>query len=384
MTARPPAALLVAGLLVAAAGPAAAEYALRDLEEVPVERLLETCERRLEAEPDDAQAHYVLARLSALAYHLRRTALKARVYAGEGGRLRFQTPYALEGGDPAATGGAGARRDDVPPDEAEAISGYLDRAIEHYRAATRLAPEDAKSHLGLAWCLEQAEEPAEAAREYRRAFEAAREAGDSYVAEEAGHMLIRLLEAEGGRGEEVEALREAIAALPPYPITPIVVPLDDGAGFADLLGDRAVRFDLRGHGEPRRWRWVSPRAGLLCWDPAGTGRVTSGRQLFGTRTFWVFWDHGYAALAALDDDRDGWLAGAELSGLALWRDADQDGVSDRGEVRPLAAWGVAGLAVRPSEPPRGGPRGWSHPSGVRLADGRRRASYDWLAEPAGE
>lgn len=104
---------------------------------------------------------------------------------------------------------------------------------------------------------------------------------------------------------------------------PIVLSLRAGA-VLDLLAPAAqVRFDLD-----------------------GTGRVTSGRQLFGNVIWWMFWESGYQALAALDDDHDGWLQGRELAGLVLWFDRNQNGISDPGEVIPIEQAGVEALAAR--------------------------------------
>src|SRR6188508_2586402 len=109
----------------------------------------------------------------------------------------------------------------------------------------------------------------------------------------------------------------------PRAISPIVVPLFRDATVNDLLDDTArITFDLDGFG-PRTWTWVTPDAGWLVFDPRETGRITSGLQLFGNVTFWLFWDTGYDALRALDDDGDGRLRGDELVGLAIWRDVNR-------------------------------------------------------------
>jgi hypothetical protein len=87
---------------------------------------------------------------------------------------------------------------------------------------------------------------------------------------------------------------------------------------------------------------------------------------------------GYAALAALDDDGDGRLAGKELKGIAAWRDVNQDGKCDPGEVRSLASLGIVGL-----------PTSWSSrsgaslvsPDGLKLRDGRVLPTYDWITAP---
>jgi hypothetical protein len=58
----------------------------------------------------------------------------------------------------------------------------------------------------------------------------------------------------------------------------------------------------------------------------------------------LFWSNGYEALRALDDNGDGELRGAELRKLAIWRDRNQNGVSEKGEVSPLTAHGIAALS----------------------------------------
>ena len=66
--------------------------------------------------------------------------------------------------------------------------------------------------------------------------------------------------------------------------------------------------------------------------------------MFGSVTFWLFWDNGYQAMRALDDDGDGRLAGQELAGLAIWQDRNGNGAAEPGEVKSLASWGIASLS----------------------------------------
>ena len=92
----------------------------------------------------------------------------------------------------------------------------------------------------------------------------------------------------------------------------------------------------------------------------------------------MFFEDGYSALDALDDNDDGWLAGAELEGLALWRDANRNGVSDAGEVETLAARGVVALATSAD-----GLDGISlkRSNGVVLRDARTLPTFDWVTSP---
>jgi hypothetical protein len=230
---------------------------------------------------------------------------------------------------------------------------------------------------------------------YLRAFEAARTADarltamplpglSSLVSYEAASSWVRLVEARGAKPSERTALEETKAHLarlknlPRASITPIVFPLDRARPLASLLSGRTVRFDLDGDREVERRPWVNGDTGILVWDPRARGTIRSGRQLFGSVTWWMFWPTGYDALDALDDDRDGALTGGELAGLAVWCDADGDGHSDPAEVRPVAELGIAAIATRAPDRADGCP---ANRRGLRLANGRILPTYDWIVAP---
>lgn len=203
------------------------------------------------------------------------------------------------------------------------------------------------------------------------------------ISHEAGTAYLRLVAeasvpAADADTEAVEKGLAIVKAIPRGEVTPIIFPLDAPRPLHALLSDRAATFDLDGDLHAERWSWVRPDTAILVWDPAATGTITSGRQLFGSVSWWMFWTDGYHSLDALDDDRDGELRGAELAGLAVWRDATGNGVSEPGEVVPLATVGITGLATRATITADGCP---AHPQGVRLRDGRMLPSYDWIAEP---
>jgi hypothetical protein len=88
------------------------------------------------------------------------------------------------------------------------------------------------------------------------------------------------------------------------------------------------------------------------------------------------WRNGYVALSALDDNNDGKISGTELKGLALWRDANGNGVSDPGEVKPVTEWQIVALTYRNK---RHG-KDWVAPRGVTFADGETQPTYDWNVE----
>ena len=161
-------------------------------------------------------------------------------------------------------------------------------------------------------------------------------------------------------------------------ITPVLVTFQGCASLDELVTpDLAVPFDLDGDYVDELWPWLAPGTGWLVWDPKHRGEITSGRQLFGSASGWLFFEDGYRVLDALDDDRDGELRGPELAGIAVWFDRDSDGVSDRGEVVPVEALGIVALATRATE--RIG-ASLGNPGGLELADGRILPTYDWVLE----
>ena len=113
-------------------------------------------------------------------------------------------------------------------------------------------------------------------------------------------------------------------------------------------------------------------------DRAGKGEITSGLQLFGNVTFWLFWENGYAALAALDDDGDGTLRGDELKGLAIWHDRNGNGVSEPGEAKPLPEHGITAVSCRSERDACHPDRIAFSPRGVTFRDGTTRPTFDLI------
>jgi len=92
----------------------------------------------------------------------------------------------------------------------------------------------------------------------------------------------------------------------------------------------------------------------------------------------MFWRKGYEALAALDDDGNGWLEGKELDGIFVWHDKNSNGVSERGEVLPLSRFGIIRISVKATN--RIGETLFN-PKGIQLSDGTFLPTYDWVSKP---
>jgi hypothetical protein len=273
------------------------------------------------------------------------------------------------------------------------IEQYADRAAElglssPYKLEKVDEPEAKlkrqwlKSALGRYHCAYAATYTKDAALEHRPI------AGIQYlVSYEAIAGYRRVIDLLGGPDEkqkkvlaEMDRHMKKLQALPMGAITPIVFSFEAHSGLSDLIDERAaVAFDLDGMQRGAKWLWVKPGTALLVWDPRRTGQITSGKQLFGSVTWWLMPGDGYRALDLLDDNRDGELSGAELAGLSAWFDTNVNGVSEIGEVVPLDELPITALSTRATSRE---PLGLSNTTGMKLRDGSTAPTYDWFAESA--
>jgi hypothetical protein len=372
----------------------------------PVDRIVKNTEARLAQKPDDLELRYELARVHYLAFALKKGTLGAFVPKGEEATADKVASRMFQGWS-----------DKKEPEL------NMAQAIQHAASAAKLFqevleknPKHTMANLGYASLLDQfateaansplKEEPAALAKRdrptirkhYATAFDEAWKKDqsatsqdvdglNSFVSYEAAKSYLRNASVDEPKltAEEKETARrmsdaiKKLDALPRGPITPLVFSFEPAESIDALLAPEVtVDFDLRGFGLKERWPWLRPGAGVLVWDPANEGRITSARQMFGSYSWQLFWRNGFEALAALDDNQDGWLRGAELEGIGLWFDRNQNAISDDGEVTPLSALGVAALAC--TAPEAEGP----HPLnrlGVEMRDGRVLPLWDWVTSP---
>jgi hypothetical protein len=345
-----------------------------ETEKVPVARLAANIEKQIQEKPKDVSLRYALARLHSMAYALRSDQCDMD--------KRYNSPF------------FGYMNTDHPPEQVvtagdarteQEAKEQLQRAIGEYQKALDLDTNHLPSRLGLGWCLDQAGDKKTALDHYRKALALAWDLenkngvglGRSMTEEIAGYML-PLLDPKADAAEiaKIKGYQRTMAGKP-RAVTPLVIPLQSDTPLEQLVDPNlGVLFDLDGSGLDRRWGWITPKAAWLVFDHDGRGEITSGLQLFGSVTFWVFWKNGYHALASLDDDGDGVLRGDELKGLTLWQDANGNGLSEPGELKPLAAWGITALSCRYETHATGIP---FSPRGVVFQDGSTRPSYDWIA-----
>jgi len=373
---------MVTVVLVVLVAPLSAIYMRSDARQVPVDRLVTNLEREAKAQPKDPQLQINLARLYAMAYALKTDELPATTAPGS----KVEVPYYSPGASQVANAVAPARS----AEHAAAAARHLKSAIQHYDTAIALAPDNTTARLGRGWVLQQAGDTARAIEDFRRVIAVAWPQEDKikmlmpsqrFITQEAIEYLLPLLDQKRDAAEIQDLLsKQTSLRNRPRAITPIAIPLDDDATLSEIVDRRGrVQFDADGSGFDREWTWITPRAGWLVYDADGRGTITSALQLFGGVTFWLFWNNGYEALAALDDNGDGSLASGELRRLAIWRDANANGRADDGEVRPLAAHGVTALSFEHDVVDAGiasGDLAAVAPRGATFAGGRTRPTYD--------
>lgn len=387
--------------------------------DVPVARLIANVTPYVKEHPNDAQGYYVLGRIHSLAFV--QTDAKVRVVT-KAERAARTVPATPPSNDPAnalpefphQSVLVGQYQKKVAALKAEERTHLLE-SIRNYQKATQLAPKEGLYWLGLGWMLEQAvnaqanngpapEEitvnaPAwrlQALAAYRHAYQLNIKGdlkkpyfgvgADTNISQEAAEGSLRLYKEQPLTPEQKREQQELTANVQKlshigHAITPIIFPMNGAASLSQLVNTRrTVRFDLAGDGKSRAWPWVTPDTGFLVWDPAHTGHITSGRQLFGSATWWMFWRNGYQALQALDNNHDGWLTGRELEGIAVWRDANSNGVCDKGEVTPIAQLGITSIATQSAGTEQGMP---ANPNGLRRTNGTFLPTYDWTPKSSG-
>jgi hypothetical protein len=132
---------------------------------------------------------------------------------------------------------------------------------------------------------------------------------------------------------------------------PLVLDLDgDGIETIGINTAAPIRFDHNADGIATGTGWIASDDAFLVMDRDGNGSIDTGRELFGDSTALTAGGtavDGFAALAQEDTAADGRVDAldARFADLRLWRDLNQDGVSQAGELFSLESQNVASLNV---------------------------------------
>ncbi|WP_234416491.1 calcium-binding protein, partial [Xanthomonas fragariae] len=127
----------------------------------------------------------------------------------------------------------------------------------------------------------------------------------------------------------------------------------DGDGIETLAASYGVLFDHDGDGVKTGTGWVSSHDGLWVLDRNGNGVIDNGGELFGADTVLANGQKatsGFEALRGLDSNGDGVFNrfDSSFSQVRIWRDLNQDGISQAVELSTLESVGVASIELTPS------------------------------------
>jgi Bacterial Ig-like domain len=126
-------------------------------------------------------------------------------------------------------------------------------------------------------------------------------------------------------------------------ITPVTIDLN-GDGQIDYS---QILMDVNDDGVADQTAWVGANDGVLVWDKNHDGQITDASQYEFSRYGGATDLTGLAA--GFDSNRDGVFSAADTSfaEFAVWKDTNQNGVSDAGEVLTLSSLGITSISLEP-------------------------------------
>ena len=127
---------------------------------------------------------------------------------------------------------------------------------------------------------------------------------------------------------------------------PLVLDLDgDGIGILPI-SESDVFFDMSADGTLNHVSWIDETDAFLARDLNGNGLIDDARELFGSQTDGTS-RSGFDALLKLDANADGRIDASDplFTSLLVWRDANVDGMTQDGELKPLAHYKITSLPV---------------------------------------
>ncbi|MGY8872806.1 MAG: SdrD B-like domain-containing protein, partial [Pseudomonadales bacterium] len=124
---------------------------------------------------------------------------------------------------------------------------------------------------------------------------------------------------------------------------PIVVDLD-GDGVQTLSVEAGTSFDMDNDGSADSTGWISGSDAFIVHDANGNGVIDNRSEMFGGDNT----GDGFRKLAAFDTNGDGVidLSDDAFAQLQVWQDANENGITDAGELSSLADAGLAELDVQ--------------------------------------
>lgn len=136
-----------------------------------------------------------------------------------------------------------------------------------------------------------------------------------------------------------------------YPRDPLALDLDgDGIETLGAADATAILFNHNGDNIANGSGWLKPDDGWLVLDRNGNGTIDDGSELFGVNTQkspGVLATSGFDALSALDANSDGVFnsSDAQFANVRVWRDLNQDGISQANELASLTDLNITAISL---------------------------------------
>ncbi|WP_367154194.1 hypothetical protein [Methylomonas sp. HYX-M1] len=129
---------------------------------------------------------------------------------------------------------------------------------------------------------------------------------------------------------------------------------NDGLETTGIDTANPIYFDHDADGVKTATGWVSADDAFLVLDKNANGSIDNGRELFGdafVKNNGHLASDGFDALSDLDSNGDGVVdaSDTQFANLRLWRDLNQDGVSQTNELFTLGSLNIAAITVGSTE-----------------------------------
>ncbi len=129
---------------------------------------------------------------------------------------------------------------------------------------------------------------------------------------------------------------------------PLILDLDGNGIQTTNAATNGIHFDHDANGFAEATGWINADDAFLAFDRNGNGTIDTGNELFGDQTALrsgAKAASGLQALAEWDSNRDGQIDAADnrFAHLRVWRDLNQDGISQTDELQTLTDAGIASI-----------------------------------------
>ena len=165
--------------------------------------------------------------------------------------------------------------------------------------------------------------------------------------------------------------------------SPIIIDFNRNGKIETSALSGSLHFDHDRNGFAEQSGWAAVDDGLLALDLDGNGQIDHGGELFGNQTLLSDGSrakNGFEALKQYDSNGNGKIDAGDAvwQKLKIWRDANQDGYTDEGELVDLDGAGIKAINLKYNERNITDEHGHSHRQfgSVEWADGGQSAAVD--------